>query len=415
MRVLLSSVGSRGDLQPMLALGLGLRRAGHEPLIAAPPGFRTWIEQHGLRFHPVGFDIYQWSQLEPDLARSPLHAARRMTEKIQSEVSAQFRDLKDVVPEFDCLVNTGVNTAASSVAEKHRVPYLFAAFVPGMVPSSAHPPPILPWPAMPRVLNRVAWEGLEILYRTAIGNRIDLERQAIGLPKAGRFSDLFMGSEILIATDPELSGRPQRPKVPFTQTGFWAYRSDDSLPEDLERFIAAGPPPWYLGFGSVPDHSPAETTRLFVDVMQTFGARAIVSRGWANLARQPLPEGFFATSDVPHEQLFPRMAGVIHHGGSGTTHTSARAGVPQILVPHGADQFFWGRQIEKLGVGPEAIHKSRFSRERLIAAIRWTEENRDGRARAKALGERLRAVDGVGNAIEHLERRFGVSRRAASA
>lgn len=415
MRVLLSSVGSRGDLQPMLALGLGLRARGHDPVIAAPPGFRDWIERHGLPFRPVGFDIYAWSQLEPDLARSPLHAARRMTVKIQEEVSAQFRDLKDVVPDVDCVLNTGVNTAASSLAEKYGIPYLFAAFVPGMVPSSAHPPPILPWPDMPRVFNRVAWEGLEILYRAALGARIDEERSAIGLPRAGRFSNLFMGREILIATDAELSGQPLRPKVPCTQTGFWAYRSSDSLPDDLDQFISAGSKPWYLGFGSVPDHSPAETTRMLVDVMQEVGARAIVSRGWANLARQPLPEGFFATSDVPHEKLFPRMAGVIHHGGSGTTHTSARAGVPQVIVPHGADQFFWARQVEKIGVGPAGIHKSRLSRDRLVDAIRWVQDHPEGRQRAKALGERLRAVDGVACAIDHLERRHGGMKRAASA
>jgi len=158
----------------------------------------------------------------------------------------------------------------------------------------------------------------------------------------------------------------------------------------------------------VPDGNPAETTRVLVEAVRSAGGRALISRGWANLANEPLPEGFLAVGGLPHDKLFPRLAAVIHHGGAGTTQTAARAGVPQILVPHGADQFYWASRIRKLGLGPRAVAKTRLSRDRLGAALTEVARDPGYRDRAAALGQRMRLVDGVGNTIRYLERRHGI-------
>jgi vancomycin aglycone glucosyltransferase len=138
-------------------------------------------------------------------------------------------------------------------------------------------------------------------------------------------------------------------------------RGSDPLPEKLERFLAAGPAPVYFGFGSMPDHDPRATTELLLAVVERVGCRALISRGWAELGEAALPEHVMVVGDVSHARLFARTAAVVHHGGAGTTHSAARAGVPQIVVPHLLDQFYFARRVHELGVGTPAIARRKLT------------------------------------------------------
>jgi vancomycin aglycone glucosyltransferase len=415
LHVLVTTMGSRGDVQPLLGLAVGLRSRGHTVTVAAPPSYRSWIaDELGFPFHPIGFDIFEWAQRQTDVAQSPLKAMRIMTGVLRAEVAAQFRDMKGIMDGVDHVVAGGLQVAAASYAELTGAGYTYVAFIPNLMRSSNHVPGLVSWPTLPAPLRQVSWWVFDGVYQRVLGPGVNRERQAVGLPPARRFGPLFIGPEPLLAYDPVLSETPRDTEVPFVETGVFTLRSPEALPEELDRFLSAGPPPYYLGFGSVPDVSPAETTRRFVAAVQAVGGRGIVSRGWAKLASDTLPEGFLAIGSVPHEKLFPRVAAVIHHGGAGTTHTAARAGVPQWVVPHGADQFYWAHRVQVLGLGPPGIAKTKFSEGRIAAGLTELKQNPSFKLRAEELGKALREIDGVGNAVRFLEEKFHARQRRSA-
>ena len=164
-----------------------------------------------------------------------------------------------------------------------------------------------------------------------------------------------------------------------------------ALPPKLEAFLDQGEAPVYLGFGSMTDPDPATTTQRVLDALSGLGRRAIIDEGWAGLGAGPLPEGVLAIGPVCHARLFPRLAAAVHHGGAGTTTTAARAGVPQIIVPHVMDQFYWAKRVSALGLGPPALPRTRLTAKRLAQVLAATLDNELLAERARALGERLRA------------------------
>jgi vancomycin aglycone glucosyltransferase len=163
----------------------------------------------------------------------------------------------------------------------------------------------------------------------------------------------------------------------------------EPLPPKVEAFLEQGPPPVYLGFGSMTDPDPAATTRRLLDAIDSLGCRAILSRGWAGLGEGPLPGHVLAVGPLSHASLFPRTAVVVHHGGAGTTHSAARAGVPQLVVPHVLDQFYFARRVEDLGVGAATRAAGKLDVERLRHALAALLGNDFVIERARALRDEL--------------------------
>lgn len=191
-------------------------------------------------------------------------------------------------------------------------------------------------------------------------------------------------------------------------TGYWSLDEapDWRPPARLVEFLESGPPPVYVGFGSMAHRNPQQTTQLVHKALQRSGQRGVLATGWGALsgAQWPHTSDLFMLDSIPHSWLFPRMAAVVHHGGSGTTGAGLRAGVPSVLVPHAGDQPFWARRVADLGVGPRPIPRRRLTAERLAAAIARAVRDEEMRARAAAVGQRIRAEDGVGQAIGIIER-----------
>jgi UDP:flavonoid glycosyltransferase YjiC (YdhE family) len=145
----------------------------------------------------------------------------------------------------------------------------------------------------------------------------------------------------------------------------------------------------YFGFGSMTDPDPAATTSMIVEVIERLGCRAILSEGWAGIGEGALPEGSMHIGAVPHSSLFPRVAAVVHHGGAGTTTRSAQAGVPQLIVPHLLDQFWWGRRVQELGVSPAPISRRRLNADSLQSSLRALLETEWLAERARELATRM--------------------------
>jgi UDP:flavonoid glycosyltransferase YjiC (YdhE family) len=187
-----------------------------------------------------------------------------------------------------------------------------------------------------------------------------------------------------------------------TQTGAWFMPESEELPADVEAFLAAGPPPVYVGFGSMQDPDAAGTSRRVLDAVRRAGVRVLLSRGWAGLGEVELPSTALRIGSLPHGKLFPRCAAVVHHGGAGTTANATRAGVPQVIIPHEVDQFYWGHRVWTLGLSPPPIPKRRLSAEALAAAIRTCIEDAGMRQRAANFVNGIR-TDGLARAIAILE------------
>ncbi|MBZ0298047.1 MAG: glycosyltransferase, partial [Anaerolineae bacterium] len=193
---------------------------------------------------------------------------------------------------------------------------------------------------------------------------------------------------------------PDWPDHVYT-TGYWFYDKHPDWQPDaaLLDFLQAGPPPVYLGFGSMSNRNPEATANIMIEALKRTGQRGIISKGWAGLHSRSLPESIFLLDSAPHDWLFPQMAAIVHHGGAGTTATALRAGVPSTVVPHMADQFYWGRRVYELGVGDPAIYRHKLNVDRLATAIEHMISDQAMRQRAAELGVKLQQEDGVGNAV----------------
>jgi UDP:flavonoid glycosyltransferase YjiC (YdhE family) len=190
--------------------------------------------------------------------------------------------------------------------------------------------------------------------------------------------------------------------VEVDQVGYLLPKDETLLPPKLESFLQAGPPPVYLGFGSMVDPGPARTTRLLLEAIERAECRAILARGWAGLGDGPLPDSVFRAGPLPHANLFPRLAAVIHHGGAGTTTTAARSGIPQIVIPHFLDQYYWGHRTHLLGVSPPPLPRVKLSADRLAELISATLDNEFLANRARELAERLSVGDPLERAVDSI-------------
>lgn len=200
--------------------------------------------------------------------------------------------------------------------------------------------------------------------------------------------------------------RPDDWREHWYVTGYWFLDAapDWQPPADLIAFLDDGPPPVYVGFGSMPGRDPAALTRLVLDALKKAEQRAILATGWGALAEIDVPDTVFVVSSVPHDWLFPRMAAVVHHGGAGTTAAGYRAGVPTAIVPHFGDQSFWGRCTERLGVGVQTVLRRSLTPDDLARALRRVTSDGVMQQRAILLGDRIRGEDGIGTAIQLIEK-----------
>ncbi|NDJ36539.1 MAG: glycosyltransferase family 1 protein, partial [Chloroflexi bacterium] len=191
--------------------------------------------------------------------------------------------------------------------------------------------------------------------------------------------------------------------------GYWFLdaRDDWQPPTDLVAFIEGGDPPVYIGFGSLSGENPEETTRMVLDAIERAGVRAILAKGWGGLLAGDAGERTFLIDAAPHAWLFPRMAGVVHHGGAGTTAAGLRAGKPTFIISYFGDQPFWGKRVTELGVGPQTVKRKHLTTDSLTAALTQMVSDQAMCERAEALGEQIRAEDGIGNAIAVIERVAG--------
>ena len=394
MRVVLSTYGSRGDVEPMVGLAVQLRALGAEVRVCAPPEeeFTELLARVGMPLVPAGPSVRQLVR-QVQVEGAPPDLPRRAAEL----VAAQFDAVAAAAEGSDAIVASGITPAAAaarSVAEKLGIRYVYATYCPVWLPSPHHRPLGLPGrPFPPEVTdNRVLW-NLEAQGMNAVfGPPFNTHRASIGLPPMDDVRDHVFTDRPWLAADPTLGPWQEPADLDVVQTGAWILPDERPLPAELEAFLDAGTPPVYVGFGSIPMRASKDIAQDAIEAIRAQGRRVLVSGGWADLALIDDRDDCFAVGEVNQQALFGRVAAVVHHGGAGTTTTAARAGAPQVVVPQIGDQPYWAGRVAELGIGT-AHDGPTPTFESLSAALR-TALAPETRARASAMAGMIR-TDGA--------------------
>ena len=351
MRVLLSTYGSRGDVQPLVGLGLALQELGAEALVCAPPDaeFVELLDRAGMPQAPAFTPVRQWIEL----ARQ---SGLRLPQLAAKMVPAQFDAIAAAAEGCDAIVATGLFpsvAAAQSVAEKLGIHFISVGFYPIILPSPHHPPMEYPgWPHPPELTGNLAlWEFNVQAMNALFGEAVNTHRASIGLPTVDNVRDHVFTHRPWLASDSILSPWQPTDLIDTAQTGAWLLPDTRPLPAELETFLDAGDSPVYVGFGSMMMHGSDDPAHAAIKAVRAQGRRVILAQGWADLTPIDDRDDCFAIGEVNQQALFARVAAVVHHGGAGTTTAAACAGAPQVVVPQGADQPYWARRVTELGIG----------------------------------------------------------------
>ncbi|NIL58317.1 glycosyltransferase [Salinispora arenicola] len=420
MRVLVVTVGSRGDVQPYVALGKGLQAAGHHVTLATCARFRTVVTDQGLAYGQLSDDILQL--LDSTAGRAAMEDATGVFGSIKTNIKLARQAnpinrklLVDVwaaaqQAEPDVIVYHPKALAGPHVAEKLGVPVVLALPVPVSVPTGDFP--LVGLPALPlgRWYNRLTYRLAGAGYRMYDGMVNAFRRETLGLARtsgAALTTRLPDGRPIpvLHGISEHVLPRPADWPAHVHLTGYWFLDGADRWqpPPALVDFIEAGDPPVYVGFGSMAGRDPHRLTRVVGEALRLAGVRGIITTGWGGLEMVEQSDTNWHLTQAPHDWLFPRVSAVVHHGGAGTTAAALRAGKPSVICPFILDQFVWGRQVFALGAGSAPIPQRKLTAQRLAAAIREVTTNADVQGAAARLGRSLAAEDGVANAVARID------------
>jgi len=350
MRILLSTIGSRGDVQPLVALGQHLKEFGQDVLMCVPPDFCEWIKGLGITATPIGPELRSTAKTNPMAARPTPEQIRQMME---GTVATQFETITAAAQGCDVIVGaTALQIAAPSIAEQMDIPYFFAAYCPAVLPSPHHAPPVLPGLGdKPEIMDDYSglWEKDAARWNMQWRSILNPYRERLGLKPVSDVRGHILTNQPWLASDPTVGPWDHPGDESVFQTGAWIINDERPLDPDLEAFLDAGDLPIYFGFGSI--RAPEEFSRVTIEAARKLGCRAILLKGWADLSLVDKEPDCSAIGEVNHQLLFKRVAAIVHHGGAGTTHAATRGGAPQVVIPQHYDQHYWAGRVEQLGVG----------------------------------------------------------------
>lgn len=413
MHITVIASGTRGDVQPVLALSQGLRDAGHEVVIVAGSNFEAWIREHGFGFIPT-IDMEAVMASEKGLAWSessynPMKQLRIMRELLDEHGEGLVLPLVEAAAATDLLISGFTSESfVHSISAKTGVPHINALLQP-QLPSRYGP--VLLNPVRPRTMSLfngwMAELAERLIWNISANVTNNLRTRHLGLPPL-EAKGYRRGRE----TIPHILGfsrhvvppAPDWP-APTVITGYWFLdepRDYQPSPE-LNRFLEAGNPPVYIGFGSMSHRDPQATLTLIQSAVQQTGQRAVVGMGWSKTQPLNLPDNLFVLQSAPHHWLFPRMAAVVHHGGAGTTAAGLRVGRPTFIIPHMADQPYWGRRVHELGVGVKPVPRHKLTATILTQKIDQLVRDPQIKTQAETLGAKIRAEQGVQAAVQAIE------------
>lgn len=422
MKITLITIGSRGDVQPFMALGLGLQKSGHKILLATHVTFEKEIRELGMDFAPIEGDIRQLVETDAvqdviGTGSNPFLFSQRFMKAATLLVRQAVKDMLSACNEADAAVLAGLGFYGGyDVCEKLGIPFVIAAVQP-LAPTSAFGNLFFPtaprWLPFAGVYNRATFYLFNWLFWSFVRGSLNNARSEILGLRLTSFAPPFSmlakhGVPSLYGVSPAVIPHPSDWADCFDMTGYWFLDSPTawSPPSALADFIEAGSPPVYIGFGSLFSREAEAVADIALRAIEISGQRGILLTGWGGMKVTRKSEQVFFIESAPHSWLFPRMSSVVHHGGAGTTAAGLRAGIPTVIVPFMGDQLFWGRRVRELGVGAAPIPRSKLTPERLAESISTVIHDEGIRSRAQELGQRIHAEDGVARAVEKINDYF---------
>jgi sterol 3beta-glucosyltransferase len=408
MRVGIQTFGTRGDVQPYIALALGLMAKGHDVQLAAPEQFQSMAEAHAVPF--VNLPGEMLALIDTPVGRSAVAGGKGFSAglKLLKHTRPMMRKLMDAewaaVESFnpDIIIYHPKSIASPHMAEALAIPSILASPLPGFTPTSTFPSPMLPFSNL-GLLNKASHilviKGAEILFRKLIN---EWRTETLHLPRQ-RHPPIFP-SRTIYAYSKHVVPVPPDWNRDVLVSGYWVVAGAKWTPSDsLTKFLTEGEPPIYVGFGSMPAVNPEKLTDIILQALEKTGKRGLLATGGGAVVKIANPSpNILLIDDAPHEFLFPMVSAVMHHGGAGTTGSALRAGKPNIICPYFGDQPFWAHRISKLGLGPPSLNRKTLSVNDVVSAINAIDDN-DLRRRAREIGAAIREENGVEASVAFIE------------
>ncbi len=405
-RIVLLTYGTRGDVEPFLALAGGLLREGFRVRLAGPARYESLAASRGVEYAGLVGDPQAIAVgLSQRAGLNGIRMFRFMSSYLYPLAYSVFQQCIEAAGDASAIVHSFLMTyAGHHIAADLGIPDISAQFFPAFWPTAKYPAPVFPdWrlgPAYRRLTHHVVTQafrwGSRVMYWRLRRAHPDLPRlNEWSLDPSGRTRlPLLMAYSRHVLPPPEACPEAR-------VTGYWFLDHPDDLapPIGLRQFLDSGPPPVFIGFGSMTTTRQQQVLRACLQAVEMSGVRAVLSLDGLSRSQDDLPRSVLPIGDVPHSWTFPRMAAIVHHGGAGTTGNALRAGLPSVVVPFTADQAFWGRRVALLGAGPPPIGVGELRAENLAQALRQALTDPAMRARAADLGERIRLERGVEQAV----------------
>jgi sterol 3beta-glucosyltransferase len=374
MRISLVAIGSRGDVQPLVSLGVGLTSRGHEVELVAGDEFADLVEGNGVKFRPIGFCMQQAIEAHTNVFEFMRSMRDRIAECVEGDRHA--------------VVSTFLGISTCAVARNRHIPFYYALPIPSIYTGEFANPLFPPLPLGRRYnawTHRIAEKHISRAYEDA--------------------GSLFRDPRptYMCCFSPEVVPRPSDWGQNVRITGYWFLDQAAGYmpPTELRDFLDGGEAPVAISLGSGKRNESQAAISAATKAVRAAGRRAIVVAGNQKLELR-VPECLVVDS-VPFDWLFPRVAVAVHHGGAGTTAEALRAGIPSIVLPFGIDQAFWGRRVKSLGVGLGPFDWRRVSERSLVEAVKQAIGESGIRNRVRELGVKIQGEDGVGSAISCIE------------
>ena len=419
MKILLVTLGSEGDFRPFLALGKGLLAKGHQVAIASSDNYEAKANAAGVPFHTVGApwndeevrDVFARILRE----RSPLDHLRIVAEYTKHQTIGTVSAFEALLADADLVVYHPLAFVAAAVARKRGLAHASLQFAPMRRASSYSPT----GHNFGSLVNGLIWWAALGAMRRASDASLNEVVAAAGLPP---WKDVLMEASLsdaldLVAVSPALFPRDRLWPETTKLTGYlFLDEPDFAVDIELRAFVDGVAPkkPLVIGFGSMLGFDAAKISEIVVNAVSDLDHPVVIQSGWSGLAAAGVLPHVHVAKFVPHDWLLPRAFGMVHHGGAGTTAAAMRAGIPQAVVWHLGDQPVWGKHVHRRGLGPKPISHHDLTSARLRAQINAMLGSPSMVEAARALGEQIRKEDGVGAAVEAIERTFGAEQARAT-
>jgi UDP:flavonoid glycosyltransferase YjiC (YdhE family) len=417
MKITILTVGSRGDIQPFIALAIALKTAGYQVTVATHDNFAFDVSQHQLDFIALGSDVQALMSSEKGKkfaqeSSNPFKMIKAYGEMLQPflieamETSFQACQGSELI-----IANIATTFWADQIAQQLHIPLLAGVLQP-ISPTGDFPCIFLPPKLnLGRWLNYLTHHIFRIiLWQIYHPSYNQWRKQKFNLSLLKFWQDTWSNMEkrnipYIYAYSSHIVPKPSDWKDNCHITGYWFLESESNYqpPAEVVDFLADGKPPVYIGFGSMTGEKPEQMTDIALKALKKSGQRGILSTGWGGISNVDLPDNILKIESIPHDWLFPQMCAIVHHGGAGTTSAALKAGIPSVIIPFIADQIFWGYQTAKLGIASPPIPKHQLTIEKLSQAISLVITDEKIRQKAQELGVKIRSENGQQQVINLLK------------